>query len=129
MFLGFPCGSADKEFACNAGDLGPSLGWEDPLEKRKATYSIVWPGEFHGLYSPWGHKESDTTERFSFHFTLLPFPLFFLRFCCCLFFLHAQARQSISMVFLMPGVELDRKHSRGNPYHSSVILKSSIISL
>ena len=21
--------------------------------------------EFHGLYSPWGHKESDTTERFS----------------------------------------------------------------
>ena len=27
-FLGFPCGSADKEFACNAGDLGsiPGLG-------------------------------------------------------------------------------------------------------
>ena len=22
MFLGFPCGSADKESACNAGDLG-----------------------------------------------------------------------------------------------------------
>ena len=21
-----------------------------------------WPGEFHGLYSPWGRKESDTTE-------------------------------------------------------------------
>ena len=36
-----------------------SLGWEDPLEKGKATH---WPEEFHGLYSPWGHKESDTTE-------------------------------------------------------------------
>ena len=24
-----------------------------------------WPGEFHGLYAPWGHKESDTTERLS----------------------------------------------------------------
>ena len=24
------------------------------------------PGEFHGLYSPWGHKESDTTEQLSF---------------------------------------------------------------
>ena len=24
-----------------------------------------WPGEFHGLYSPWGHKELDTTERLS----------------------------------------------------------------
>ena len=26
-----------------------SLGWEDPLEKGKATHSIAWPGEFHGL--------------------------------------------------------------------------------
>ena len=28
VFLGFPCGSAGKEFACNAGDLGsiPGLG-------------------------------------------------------------------------------------------------------
>ena len=24
---------------------------------------VFWPGEFHGLYSPWGHKESDTTEH------------------------------------------------------------------
>ena len=42
-----------------------SLGWEDPLEKRKATTPVFWPGEFHGLYSPWGHKESDTTEWLS----------------------------------------------------------------
>ena len=41
------------------------LGWEDPLEKGKATHSIFWPGEFHGLYSPWGHKELDLTERLS----------------------------------------------------------------
>ena len=40
-----------------------SLGWEDPLEKGKAAHSSVWPGEFHGLYSPWGRKELDTTER------------------------------------------------------------------
>ena len=26
---------------------------------------IFWPGEFHGLCSPWRHKESDTTERLS----------------------------------------------------------------
>ena len=27
-----------------------SLGWEDPLEKRKATHwRILWPGEFHGV--------------------------------------------------------------------------------
>ena len=40
-----------------------SLGWEDPLEKGKAP--VFWPGESHGLYSPWGHKESDTTEPLS----------------------------------------------------------------
>ena len=42
-----------------------SVGWEDPLEKGKATHSSV--REFHGLYSPWGRKESDTTERLSLH--------------------------------------------------------------
>ena len=44
-----------------------SLGWEDPLEKEMAARSSTLPGEFHGLrrlvgYSPWGHKELDTTE-------------------------------------------------------------------
>ena len=83
VFLGFPCGSAGKESACNAGDLGlipglgrspgegkgyplqyswafpvaqliknlpamwetwvQSLGWEDPLEKGKATHSSILP--------------------------------------------------------------------------------------
>ena len=26
---------------------------------------VFWPGQFHGLYSPWGHKGSDMTERLS----------------------------------------------------------------
>ena len=26
---------------------------------------IFWPGEFHGLYSPWGCKECNMTERLS----------------------------------------------------------------
>ena len=42
-----------------------SLGWEDPLEKGKWVTPVFWPAEFHGLYSPWGHKESDVTERLS----------------------------------------------------------------
>ena len=43
------------------------LGWEDPLEKGKATClsAVFWPGESHGLYSPWGHKELDSTEQLS----------------------------------------------------------------
>ena len=26
---------------------------------------VFWPGEFHGLYSPWVYKESNTTEQLS----------------------------------------------------------------
>ena len=26
---------------------------------------VFWPGEFHGLNSPWGRKESDMTEQVS----------------------------------------------------------------
>ena len=45
----------------------PSLGWEDPLEKRKATHSSILAQKIHGQknlvgYSPWGRKELDTTE-------------------------------------------------------------------
>ena len=38
VFLGLPCGSAGKESACNAGRF---LGWEDRLEKEKATHSSI----------------------------------------------------------------------------------------
>ena len=39
--LGFPGGSAGKESACIMGDLGSIPGWEDPLEKGKATHSSI----------------------------------------------------------------------------------------
>ena len=45
------------------------LGWEDPLEKGMATHSsildwrIPWTEEPGRLYSPWGLKEFDMTER------------------------------------------------------------------
>ena len=43
-----------------------SLGQEEPLEEEMATYSsiLVW-GILWSLrdYSPWGHKETDMTER------------------------------------------------------------------
>ena len=39
---------------------GEGIGYPTP---------IFWSGEFHGLYSPRGHKELDMTERLSLHFT------------------------------------------------------------
>ena len=47
-----------------------SLGWEDPLEKERLPTPVFWPEEFHGLYSPWGRKELDTTERLSFSLSM-----------------------------------------------------------
>ena len=46
-----------------------SLSWEDPLEKGKAIHFTILAWRIHGLCSPWGHKESDTTEWLSLHFT------------------------------------------------------------
>ena len=51
-----------------------SQGREDPPEKGIQPTPVFLPGEFHGQrslagYSPWGHKESDRTERL----TLLTF--------------------------------------------------------
>ena len=42
-----------------------SLGWEDLLEKGMATHSNILAWRIHGVDSPWGHKESDTTDRLS----------------------------------------------------------------
>jgi len=39
-----------------------SLGWEDPLEKGKATHSSILSWRIPWTVSPWGHKETDTTE-------------------------------------------------------------------
>ena len=60
---GFPCGSAGKESACNAGDLGfdPWVG-KIPWRRGRLPIPVFQPGEFHGLYSPWGHKRSDITD-------------------------------------------------------------------
>ena len=68
VFLGFPCGSACKEFVCNAGDLGsiPGLG-RSPREGK--GYSLQYSGLENYMDRSWGHKELDMTERLSLHFT------------------------------------------------------------
>ena len=63
--LGFSCGSAGKESAYNAEDLGSIPGLKIPWRRRTLPIPVFWPGEFHGLNSPWGGKESDTTEQLS----------------------------------------------------------------
>ena len=59
----FPGGAEGKVSACNVGDLG--------LIPGSGRYPGILPGKFHGRrslvgHSPWGRKESDTTERLCF---------------------------------------------------------------
>ena len=61
----FPCSSTGKESACNVGDLGliPWLGRSLGDGKGYALqYSCL---ENSMGYGSWGHKELDTTERYS----------------------------------------------------------------
>ena len=42
-----------------------SLGWEDPLRRERLPTPVFWPGEFCGLYSLYGRKETDMTQQLS----------------------------------------------------------------
>ena len=62
IFLGFSCGSAGKESACNVGDLGliPGLG-RSPAEGN--SYPLQYSGLENSMdNSPWSRKELDVTK-------------------------------------------------------------------
>ena len=68
---GPPGGSDGKASACSVGDPGliPGVG-KIPWRRKWQPTLVLLPGKFHGLRSlvgcsPWGCKESDTTERLS----------------------------------------------------------------
>ena len=64
-----------KASAYNAGDLGsipgsgrsPGEGNDNPLQNSCLENAMDWRRSLVG-YSPWGRKESDTTEPLHFHF-------------------------------------------------------------
>ena len=65
--MGFPCGSAGKDLSAMQETWVRSLGWEDPLEKGKATLSSILGLEtsmdciVHGVTKSW-------TRLSDFHF-------------------------------------------------------------
>ena len=67
-----PGGSNGKESACNVEDYGSTSGLgRSSGEGKWQPTPVFLPGKSHGRrsivgYSPWGGKESDTTERLHF---------------------------------------------------------------
>ena len=78
LYCDFPGGSDGKASAYNAGDPGsipwsgrsPGEGNGNPLQ-YSCLGNAMDGGAWWAIVSLWGCKESDTTERLHFHFTLL----------------------------------------------------------
>ena len=95
VFLDVPCGSAGKESAHNAGNLGSIPGLEDPLEKGKATHSSVLAWRIQTGVQSLGSQRVNRTERLShsFHFR---FPLYQFRG----YMLHIYAFYDYSLAYI-----------------------------
>ena len=51
---------------CDRPGFDPSVE-KIPWRREQLPTPVLWPGEFHGLYNPWGLQELDMTERLSCH--------------------------------------------------------------
>ena len=66
-YTGFSSGTVVKNLPANAGDVGLILGLgRSSGEGNVSPHQYSWPGKSHGQrslggYSPWGHKELNTT--------------------------------------------------------------------
>ena len=71
VFLGFPCGSAGKESACKAGDLGsiPGLG-RSPGEGK--GYPLQFSGLENSMDNPWGRRVRHNWATFTFTSYIFP---------------------------------------------------------
>ena len=58
------------QLQCGRPGFDPWVG-KIPWRKERLPTPVFWPGEFQGLYSPWGRKELDTTELLSLQGCLL----------------------------------------------------------
>ena len=54
----------EQRLQCGRLGFNPWIGKISWRRERLPT-PVFWPGEFHGLYSPWSHKGLDTTEWLS----------------------------------------------------------------
>ena len=82
LIWGFLGSTSGKESACQCerrrrGRFNPWVR-KIPWRRKWQPTPVFLPGKFHEPrrlvgYSPWGHRESDTTEQLHFHFSRLWF--------------------------------------------------------
>ena len=64
--IGYSWASLVAQLVKNPPALEETWVRKIPWRRERPPTPGFWPGELNGLYSPWGHKESDMTEQLSF---------------------------------------------------------------
>ena len=85
-----------------------------PCRRERLPTPAFQPGEFHGLYSPWGHKESDMTERLSLSLSYLGIISVFMwririALCSCLIYSRITGVVHDGKLYLRQHVQLPQR--------------------
>ena len=80
--IGCPYRVGRIRLQCGRAGFDPWVG-KIPGRRERLSTLVIWPGEFHGLYSPWGCKERKDTvlSPFKWKLTSRNAPLFPNLFC------------------------------------------------
>ena len=84
---------------CGRPGFDPWVG-KIPWRRERLPTPVFRPGEFHGLYSPWGCKQLDTTERLSLTQTLND-PFYFCSITCNFSFNLSNFSDLSSLLFFL----------------------------
>ena len=103
----FPCWLSWERILlqCGRPGLNPWVG-KIPWRRERLPTPVFWPGEFHGMYSPWGRKEHDWatfTFRITWHQILV--------FAAC--YKHL----SLSQFYEIWKISLEKKHGLSTQQH------------
>ena len=114
--------------------------WESAIivHTFRPTPSVFWPGEFHGLYSPWSCKESDMIEWLSLslftfaslmslpplHPSQAGVPVLYSNFSSAIFFIHDSVYNADATFSVCPTPSAESHSSKRHKYptvHCSLI--------
>ena len=135
VYLGFPGGSVVKNPPANVGDAGDRFHpWvsETPWRRKWQPTPVFLPGESHGQrslrgYSPWSHKNLDTTEHACTH-VQLSIPPLYMRTTDT----HTHTRPSIHLdtntcAHIHPFTQTDRQTHMDTHIHMSIMFTHPFI--